>query len=175
MTGQRHTKEELNNTLLFVIRLLNEHNLTDWFLGYGTLLGIIREDSCIDGDDDIDIVININNYDVLKKILVDSGLEIEYGYGIRKSRHILKTKATENYSTIDFYMANVDEQGNFIDIWEKVVWSNCYNETRELVQSQWNNEKVYLPNNYITKLENRYGDWKTPKNEKSPVPRKMVI
>ncbi len=177
MTGKRHTKEELNVTLLFVIHLLQEHKLKDWFIGYGTLLGIIREGSCIDGDDDIDIVMNINNYDALKKILLDEGFEIEYGYDIGESRHILKTKGTEQHVTIDFYMANVDPMGNFIDVWEKVVWSQCYTnmQTRELMEYKWNSEKVYVPNNYIDKLKNRYGNWEIPKDEKSPVPRKIII
>ena len=53
--GNNNSQEKLNNTLIKITNLLNENNIHDWFIGYGTLLGIVREDSCIENDDDIDI------------------------------------------------------------------------------------------------------------------------
>ena len=53
MVGKKNDKILLNKTLLFIIKLLNDNNIKNWFIGYGTLLGIIRENSCIDGDDDV--------------------------------------------------------------------------------------------------------------------------
>jgi phosphorylcholine metabolism protein LicD len=54
MVGIENSKEILNKTLLFYAELFKEHNITDWFIGYGTLLGIIRGNSCIEGDDDVE-------------------------------------------------------------------------------------------------------------------------
>lgn len=82
----------LNKTLMFIIKLLNDNNIMNWFIGYGTLLGITKENSCIDGDDDIDIIIDKNNYNVIKQLMIEYDIEIEYGYGIDKSTNILKTK-----------------------------------------------------------------------------------
>ena len=177
MVGSKKSKDKLNNTLLFVIDLLNNNNIKNWFVAYGTLLGIIRENSCIEGDNDIDIICNIDDYDKIKKILIDNGFIICYGYGIRKSRNILKTNESNIYSTIDFYMAKIDDKGNFNDNWERVVWSNCYiDKDKNLIEHTWNNKKLYLPNNYETKLKNRYGDnWKTPQNSRGPTPRKKII
>jgi len=176
MAGKSNEKVLLNNTLLFIIKLLNTNNIPNWFIGYGTLLGIVRENSCIDGDDDVDIISDINNYDIIKQLLIDNGFVLEYGYGIGNSKYIIKTKPTDNYCSVDFYMSILDNNGNFNDIWEKVLWTNCYNDNNMLIEYIWNNEKLYLPNNYETKLINRYGkEWKIPLNTKGPVPRKREI
>ena len=57
MAGTKQTSEKLNKTLLFLITLLNDNNIKNWFVCYGTLLGLVRENSCIDNDDDIDVII----------------------------------------------------------------------------------------------------------------------
>ena len=72
MAGPKNNQISLNKTLMFIIKLLNDNNIKNWFIGYGTLLGIIRENSCIDGDDDIDIIIDISNYDVVKQLLIEN-------------------------------------------------------------------------------------------------------
>ena len=97
MAGEQNKQAVLNATLMFILKLLNHNNINNWFIGYGTLLGIVRKNSCIDGDDDIDIIIDKNNYDVIKKILIENDIEIEYGYGIGESRKILKTKKNNDY------------------------------------------------------------------------------
>ena len=70
-TKIKESKEKLNDTLLYIVNLLIKNNLKNWFIGYGTLLGIIRENSCIDKDDDIDIIIDKEYFnkilDILKK------------------------------------------------------------------------------------------------------------
>lgn len=176
MAGRNTNEEFLNETLKFIVALLAENNITDWFIGYGTLLGIIRNNSCIDGDDDIDIIMNKSHYEVLKKLLINKGFEIEYGYGINKSTDILKTKGTAMFSTIDFYMATVDNEGNFFDKWENVIWSNCYNDDKQLLLRQWSGLDLYIPLNYETKLINRYGEsWRKPQRSKGVSPRKPVL
>lgn len=175
MAGVKYSKETLNKTLLHIITLLKNNGIPDWFIGYGTLLGIVRGDSCIDQDDDVDIVCNIDCYDKIKEILVADGFKICYGYGINGSRRILKTIETDTYCSVDFYMAEVDDKGNFNDRWENVVWSECYNDGK-LIEYKWCDNVLYLPNNYETKLVNRYGvDWRTPMDTKGPVPRKIVV
>jgi hypothetical protein len=176
MAGEINNKLLLNKTLVFIIKLLNDNNIMNWFIGYGTLLGIIRENSCIDGDDDIDIIIDKSNYDVIKQLLIEHDIEIEYGYGIGKNTNILKTKKNNEYCSIDFYMASVDAKGNFNDTWEKVMWSECYDENNKLIMHVWNENILYLPFNYEKKLINRYGeDWKIPQNNKGPLPRKKIL
>ena len=176
MAGQKFSKTILNNTLMFIIKLLNDNNINNWFIAYGTLLGIIRDDSCIHGDDDVDIIIDEKYYDIVKQLLVEKNFGIEYGRGINKRRSILKTKHNNNYCSVDFYMASTDDKGNFYDSWEKVLWSECYNEKNELLKHTWNENILYLPFNYEKKLINRYGaNWKIPQNSKGIMPRKKIL
>lgn len=177
MSGNNNNREKLNNTLLFILRLLNKNNITDWFIAYGTLLGIIRENSCIEGDDDIDIIIDKNHYDLLKEILINNGFKIETGFRIKNSKLILKTKDTESYCSVDFYMAEINKKkGMFTDHWERVIWSNCYNEENKLIEYIWNDETLYIPFDYEKKLIGRYGkDWNTPQNNKGVKPRKAIL
>jgi hypothetical protein len=176
MAGKKNKQEVLNNTLMFIIKLLNDNNINNWFIGYGTLLGIIRDNSCIDGDDDIDIIIDKSNYNVIKQLMIKNNINIEYGYGINRSTDFLKTKETNDYCTVDFYMASIDKKGNFNDKWENVIWSECYNKNNELIKHMWNENILHLPFNYEKKLINRYGEnWRTPRNTKGPTPRKRVL
>ena len=55
MAGKKLPANVLNNTLLAIIKLLNDNNINRWFVCYGTLLGLVRENSCIDNDDNITI------------------------------------------------------------------------------------------------------------------------
>lgn len=63
------SKNVLNKTLSFIVKLLNKNNVKNWFIGYGTLLGIVRDDSCIDGDDDVDIIVDKCNYNIIANLL----------------------------------------------------------------------------------------------------------
>lgn len=176
MTGVVKNQEVLNNTLMFIIHLLNNNNINNWFIGYGTLLGIIRDNSCIDGDDDVDIIIDKSNYDVLTKLLLENNIILEYGFGINEKTNIVKTKDNNNYCSVDFYMASLDKNGNFNDTWEKVIWSECYNENHELIKYDWNGNTLYVPFNYEKKLLNRYGEnWRIPQNNKGIKPRKSIL
>lgn len=168
MVGQAMTQKVLNNTLLYIAKLFNTYYLQDWFICYGTLLGIVRENNCIDNDDDVDIVINKNYYNIVKKLLIDDGFELEYGYGINNSENIIKTKIKPGFSSIDIYMGSFDN-GNCKDLWNNLLITNCYidKNQRDYIIKSWNGVLLNLPNDYITKLVNRYGEnWKTPINRK---------
>ena len=47
----------LNNGLKQIVKDLDEYKINNWFIGYGTLLGIVINNSCINNDD-IDIIID---------------------------------------------------------------------------------------------------------------------
>lgn len=170
--GNNNSQQKLNKTLLYICNILNSNNINDWFIAYGTLLGIIRENSCIEGDDDIDIVINVNEKDKLINILKYYGFSLDK----RSCNRIIKTIETSNYSSIDFYLSEVDNNGNYKDNWEDVLWSNCTDSNNKLLKYKWKNIYLNLPNNYKTKLLNRYGEkWNIPQKSKGPKPPKKVI
>ena len=168
MAGTKDTFEKLNKTLLFLITLLNDNNIKNWFVCYGTLLGLVRENSCIDKDDDIDIIIEKSNYDIIKKILIENDFKLCYDYGIKNSKYIIKTKTTSDYSSIDIYMGDYNNE-NVKDLWNKLTIKDCYSDTenKTFIEKKWNGQNIYYPNNYERILINRYGnDWKIKKDEK---------
>ena len=164
--GNKQSQQKLNRTLKFIVQLLHKNNINDWFVCYGTLLGLIRENNCIDGDDDIDIIVEKKNYKKIKNLLLTHNLEIEnYDNGI------LKTKETNEYASIDIYMADYNED-NVFDLWNKLTIQNCYlnKNKKNFIEIKWKGEKVYIPNNYKKILVNTYGkDWMIKKNEKVPM------
>ena len=170
MAGTKQTSEKLNKTLLFLITLLSDNKVNNWFVCYGTLLGLVRENSCIDKDDDIDIIIEKSNFDILTKLLIENNFKLEYGYDIKNSKHIIKTKTTSDYSSIDIYMGDYNNE-NVKDLWNKLTIRDCYSDTenKTFIEKKWNGQKIYYPNNYERILINRYGnDWKIKQDKKIP-------
>ena len=178
MTGsKKHTSTFLNNTLVFIIKLLNENNIKNWFISYGTLLGIVRSNSCIEEDDDIDIVVEDIYYDKIKEILTKNNIPTTTYYVLAESKSIIKTNNTIDYCSIDFYMTTISQEGNFFDEWNNILWTNCYGTDNKLIEYDWNNHKLYLPFNSEEKLINKYGEtWRTPiHNFKSNLPFRTYV
>ena len=93
--GKKETKEKLNNTLEMISKLLNHNNIKNWFIGYGTLLGIIRENECIENDDDIDILCNKKDFNIIKQMLIDNGFTFK-NLG-NTNNLILKTNGSKKF------------------------------------------------------------------------------
>ena len=171
MVGRKETSEKLNKTLLFLITLLNNNNIKEWFVCYGTLLGLVRENSCIDNDDDIDIIIEKSNYDIVKKILIENNFKLIYNYGIENSKYIIKTNYTSDYCSIDIYMGEYINNKNIKDLWNNLTINDCFldTENKTFIEKKWNGQNIYYPNNYEKILFNRYGkDWKIKQDKKIP-------
>lgn len=170
--GTYQSKDKLNYTLLETVKILNANKITNWFIGYGTLLGIIRGNSCIEGDDDIDIICNKDDYQRIKDIFTSK----KFNISMQHPGRFLQIKGNSKYSQVDFYMCDVDKKGNFKDNWENILWSNCYGDNNKLIEYKWKDNILYLPNNYKTKLKNNYGDkWKIPQKSKGHQPKKKII
>jgi len=162
MGGSPQKKNLLNKTLVFIANLLNDLNII-WFIGYGTLLGIVRNNSCIDGDDDVDIICSYENY----KMLIDIGKHLDCKVIIFSNFVRWEINA---FSPIDFYCADI-KGADFHENHEKVIWTNCY----PLIHKKWHTAILNLPNDVEAKLSRRYGeDWKTPKKCKGNRKRKYL-
>ena len=177
MAGQRYRKEQLNSILKILAELFETNQVNSWFIAYGTLLGIVRENSCIDYDDDVDIVCSKNEVGKIQQILKDNNIVIDSNWN---TEHFFRTMKTNEYGPVDFYVASVNNDGDFYDEWEKVIWSQCFKQddinSKTFIQFNWDNVKLNLPYDYEKKLENRYGtDWKIPKRSKGIVPKKSIL
>ena len=156
MAGSKMKQDLLNTTLKLVLYLLTKHNFQNWFIAYGTLLGIHRDGQCIDGDDDVDIVIDDRDLPRLREVLKQEGLQFCNKEFIKKSNYFVRIEG-EHHCPVDFYGAKVDNDGNYLDCWEVVAWSKC----TPLIKRVWNGLQLQLPQNVEKKLEGRYGkDWK---------------
>jgi hypothetical protein len=166
MTGTPKTKKQLNSNLRLICTKLNEYKINNWFIAYGTLLGIVRDGSCIDGDDDIDIVIDVTEISKVKecvKYMVDKE---SYQMTIDKKGKFMQISKED--CQLDFYFAENDGT-NFFDLHEKVTWSECIDpETNKVPSIGWNGIKINVPHERILKLQRRYGpEWqkRIKKNE----------
>ena len=161
MAGSAQPVEKLNHTLIYFVNLLNELEVEDWFISYGTLLGMVRDNSCIDGDDDIDICVHEKHFSIIKKKLDDLKFK-PHPIAPQNTNGILKTLDTEELCSIDFYFCSVNEEGDYHDKWERVTWSKCTDEQGEIPSVLFENTKINIPHGSVTKLENRYGPtWTT--------------
>ena len=159
--GSKQNSKKLNDDLKIISNILNDNNINNWFIAYGTLLGIIRENSCIDNDDDVDIICDIKNKDKLLNILKDRYKNFDYN--ANKNRDIIVLREP---IAVDIYMADIDKDGNFYDKWNKIKWTNCFKDNK-LIKKIWKDNIIYLPNNYIKHIENKYGkNWKIPSQDK---------
>ena len=175
MAGKKESAEKLNKTLLFLITLLNDNNIKKWFICYGTLLGLVRENSCIDQDDDIDLIIDKNYYDTVKKILIDNKFILNHR--LKTSKNIIKTNNTADYASIDIYMGKFDDK-HVLDLHNKLTITNCYLDiqNKTFVEKEWNEQKIYFPNDYERILITRDGkDWNIKKNKKIPEPKSKIL
>ena len=155
--GKKQTASLLNKTLEHIVSLLEKNNITNWFLGYGTLLGIVRNNSCIKNDDDIDIIINYKYKDVLRQIDKENKFKITK----QKGNQFLRFEH-DDYAPIDFYLS-IFKDDTAMDKWEKTKWTNIL----PVIQKKWRGVVLQIPNHHISNLKNRYGStWKTPRNYK---------
>lgn len=174
MAGKRQNKEKLNTTLEKVCNILHTEGIKDWCIMYGTLLGIVRENGCIEGDDDIDIIINYD-YSSIKSIFRKYNFHFYWKIrgcgGFRGNVVLAKTKPTNSLSSVDFYIADVNQEGIFDVRWMKNKISNCYVDLNKktFVEKNWKSTTLHLPNDYESKLVSMYGhDWRTPKSVSCP-------
>jgi phosphorylcholine metabolism protein LicD len=163
-SGIGRDSHHLNNGLKQIVKDLDEYNINNWFIVYGTLLGIVRNNSCINNDDDIDIIIDKKESNKLHKLI-----KKKYKYVVGKKEYHtnfikINLGVGLNNIIVDWYVAD-KKDNNYNDTWDKIVWSNVY----PFKKKKWNNVILNLPNNYKKKLENMYGnDWKIPRQWKGP-------
>jgi phosphorylcholine metabolism protein LicD len=162
--GEKQPSVVLNKTLKHIVLLLEKYNISDWFLGYGTLLGIVRNNSCIKHDDDIDIIINRMKKNDLHQLAKENKFKVT----LQKGNYFLRFEHPD-YAPIDFYLAKVEDT-TFIDTWENTRWTDVY----PLVKKKWKGVTLQLPRHYLKNLKNRYGStWRTPKKTKGVHSRTM--
>jgi hypothetical protein len=105
------------SNLIFFVKLFND---IEYFIFFGTLLGITREKKLIDGDDDIDFYVNLNDRDQLIHKLKQENVEVDLTLSVNKNKHFLQVKRNINNKILiaDFYFYETDiEKNHIIERW----------------------------------------------------------
>ena len=171
--------DELNKMLKIVIEYFKKHNITNYFMDGGTLLGAVRNKGQIKYDDDCDFGVFKEDYD---KILQNRDelwdkYEIDIYQEVDGFIKIVSTKACYKYNfeeciqrilCIDIF--------RYIKIDNKIVienedlrklFSNCYyyeDELYPLTKYKFDDIELYGANQPINYFERYYGsDWNIPK------------
>lgn len=172
MTGPRTNKDKLNHTLETVCNILHENKISDWFVFFGTLLGLTRDNSCIQGDDDLDIMIKYD-YQELRSLFSKQGFKFQklnknnQTHRREDINSLLKIQSCNKYASFDFYICDVNESGDFHTPWHGVTSTESYLDlkAKTFVNKKWRSTVVQLPNNYESKVVNMYGpNWRTPQS-----------
>ena len=155
MAGRPETTERLNRALHEAAEIAN--SVTDqWFVMYGTLLGLVRDDGCIYGDDDVDIFINCEPKEIAAEC-IEAGLRPHAG--VNSYHSIFKTATMPDFASIDFYICSVDYKNTWYCPWEDTRLKNV-----SIEKYPWRGRELNIPSRFIQRVEQMYGDdWHIPK------------
>ena len=88
----------------------------EYFIFFGTLLGITRDNGLIDGDDDIDFYVNLKDRNKLIQNLRNNNIDIDLTLSVNKNDHFLQIKRIVDNKVLisDFYFYEDNIEKNFI-------------------------------------------------------------
>ena len=169
------TKLATSQSLKNIVNVLNNSQLR-WGVTFGTLLGLIRDKNPIEGDDDIDIVISVQDKSELLKILKKNDYRVlmnhEYFVQVEHNEHVIADYylykndikfTTKDYAVVDFYLYKeyVNETYDICIPWEQFPI-----KFYPIKKIEWNGLFVNIPQDSIKVLEDFYESWKTPEKGK---------
>jgi len=136
----------------------------DYWVDFGTLLGIIREDDIILGDLDVDICV-VESPELHEKMKMAKSILEEKGYKVEKEIWDAYRVRKYRYPYADIYINKRNRERNIYNGAEgdKSDISIEYIEPKSIVK--WNNVDVKCPSKINETLVYRYGsDWRTPRH-----------
>lgn len=151
-------------------KFLQDNNIS-FFPIAGTLLGCYREGGLIQHDSDVDIAIDVKDYDKVKSLIESSGI-YHFHMTWRRELCVIKHLFRRSESQIDvFFMERkgddyllIDYEANsFSGTWDierclkfKYEWFESFNTVKFLGMD------IQIPVGTEQILEAHYGDWRTP-------------
>lgn len=166
---RRVSSENNNKNLIIISKILNKNGV-DFFPFYGTLLGLVREDSCIDGDDDIDLMVSYDDRDRIYEIMSGLGMKNTDG-----GRNFLQfTYRIKDQPVIaDFYLFEEEdeyliERWNFFGRERDENYSVHFDKKQifPLSKIEWRGVELKMPNDPESVVEYCYGkEWREKKSK----------
>ena len=153
------TKQELLLLYTNILSTIKECDI-NLILFYGSLLGYYRDNDFINNDDDIDFIVNIDDFKKLQQYIIKNKCNLK-----KISLGIINDNLIQLYydriGPVDFYLFN-DYKDDILIKWDgNLLYSK--DDIYPLKVVIYNNFKVYIPNNTLLILYQTYGkDWKIP-------------
>ena len=166
------SNETLNHTLKVISKLLN--NKCENFIFYGTLLGIVRENKLIKGDDDIDFYVNKKDRNKLIKILSNKGFDLNLNLYPNNTEYFFQINQKIDGKNIvcDFYFYDSESSKLYLeDKWNFIGNPNTEKNTllvpKKLIfplkKKFFNNHELFFPKHPKQVCKYLYGkNWKIP-------------
>ena len=128
------------SNLVFVNKILNK---IEYFVFFGTLLGLVREKNLIKNDDDIDIYINIKDRNKVIEILKKNSVIVDLKLSVNKEKCFLQVKRTINNKNaiIDFYFYDCTARVISIYIIDMGFYLACLIALMTLMSRSFSNSK----------------------------------
>jgi len=169
------SEDGLGFTLKFFSNLMNEK--CEYFLFFGTLLGLVRDKRPIKGDDDVDFYVNKNHYAFVKDMLSGLGIPINYGEWPNNTEDFIQANCVIEGIEVraDFYFYDNETDINFV----KEKWnflgkpenpSNILKVPKPLIfplkKITWQDTTLYIPMHPEIICEMLYGiNWNIPQQK----------
>lgn len=151
MAGKLKNKEELKQLYKYFMQIFKETDIKI-IAFYGTLLGIIRENSFIENDDDIDVIINRKDFHKLQLLIKNKNIKT----GLYKKKII--QLFYNNIGPFDIYIYDecIKPKDHIV-----IMQDNNLIFTKSsifpLKKIKFNDYEIFIPNNSKQILEEIYG------------------
>lgn len=145
----------------------------DYFVFFGTLLGLTRDGAPIKGDDDVDFYVNANDRDALIQKLTELDIEIKPDFP-NNSPHFLNVQKDfgDHKLSADFYFFDAESDDEYLlEYWNFTAnWNNPGNILKlpkifvyPIAVEIYGNAPIKLPNHTNLINEFLYGpNWRIP-------------
>lgn len=158
------TRIYLRRIAVECITLFDKYDV-DYWIDFGTLLGIIREDDIIFGDGDVDFIIKDTKSNHDKISLIKHDLK-KKGYKLINMGDVMYRVIDKHGLYGDIYINKLDEKTKmYIGVGEGADIPSKFIGTPKMYRWKKMNLNVKVPQNIHETLEWRYGkDYMTPKH-----------
>lgn len=166
---RRIKSDDNNKNLTIICKILNKNKIT-YFPFYGTLLGLVREGSCIDGDDDIDIMVPYQEKEKIYNIMNGMGMKNTDGGNnfLQFTYRINKTPVIADFYFFEESEEYVIEKWNFFGKENNQKYNIHYDKKHifPITTSTWNEVLIPYPANPEALVRYCYGEeWKNKKSK----------
>ena len=178
-----------------VPQYVNEDNLQyfcsllssiEHFVFFGTLLGLVRDNSTIDGDDDIDFYVHARDREALLAAIKAANFGKSINIIEDTTPYFLSVSRTvdDEDGIVDFYFYRSDDSSDYI--WDKWNFSGHYKSKANAMkvpksmifpieQKSYKGKFVNMPNNASEVCEYLYGkNWRRPLVKKRQYITRMI-